>query len=57
MVRHLKLRAYDASNLANKLVELPFTYWLGGGELLSPTVAGGMVFTAGEGNVNAYGLL
>jgi len=53
----LTLRAYDASNLANKLIELPFTNWQGGGELLSPTVANGMVFTAGEGNVSAYGLL
>jgi len=53
----LTLRAYDASNLANKLVELPYTYWLGGGELLSPSVANGMVFTAGEGVVSAFGLL
>ena len=53
----LTLRAYDANNLANKLVELPFTYWQGGGELISPSVANGMVFTAGEGNVSAYGLL
>jgi hypothetical protein len=53
----LTLRAYDATNLANKLIELPFTNWEGGGELLTPTVANGMVFTAGEGNVSAYGIL
>jgi len=53
----LALRAFDATNLANELIELPFTDWRGGGELLTPTVANGMVFTAGEGNVSAYGLL
>ncbi len=29
----LTLRAYDASNLSNKLVEVPFTHWTGGGML------------------------
>jgi len=53
----LNLRAFDATNLSNELIELPFTNWQGGGELLTPTVANGMVFTAGEGNVSAYGLL
>jgi hypothetical protein len=54
---NLTLRAYDASNLANKLVELPFTNWQGGGELLAPSVANGMVFAGGEGVVNVYGQL
>jgi hypothetical protein len=53
----LNLRGYDATNLANELVDVPFTNWLGGGELLSPSVANGMVFTAGEGVVSAFGLL
>jgi hypothetical protein len=54
---NLTLRAYDASNLSNKLIELPFTNWQGGGELISPSVANGLVFTAGEGVVSVYGLL
>jgi hypothetical protein len=53
----LTLRAFDATNLANELIELPYTNWMGGGELLTPTVANGMVFTAGEGVVSGYGLL
>jgi hypothetical protein len=53
----LTLRAYDATNLANELIEIPYTNWMGGGELLTPTVANGMVFAAGESVVNGYGLL
>ncbi|MBD5655962.1 MAG: hypothetical protein IAI50_12395 [Candidatus Eremiobacteraeota bacterium] len=53
----LTLRAFDATNLTKQLIELPYTNWMGGGELLTPAVANGLVFTAGEGTVSAYGLL
>ena len=53
---NLTLRAYDASNLSHELVVLPFTHWLGGGMLLTPMVANGMVYAGGESVLNAYGL-
>lgn len=52
----LTLRAYDASNLSNKLVEVPFTHWTGGGMLITPVVAYGTVYAGGESVLNAYGL-
>jgi hypothetical protein len=53
----ITLRAYDASNLAHELINIPFTRWVGGDSLITPMVANGMVYAGGNAVLNAYGLL
>jgi len=54
----ITLRAYDAANLSDELIEIPFTKWeVNGTSLITPMVANGRVYAGGAGVLKAYGLL
>jgi cytosine/adenosine deaminase-related metal-dependent hydrolase len=54
----LRLVAFDATDLTNKLVDIEAGAWnnAGGGPFIEPTVVNGKVYVASDGVLTVFGL-